>query len=125
MTCARHSVKLVLNAPQKIDVAYDAANRSITVLLNDQPIGLDNIPLGSSLSELVGGDTAIFGLTAGQGVIHSTIDVADFSAEPAVPEPVASSLLLVITALTATRSRRIATDHCTSSLALECANEDA
>jgi hypothetical protein len=75
----------ILGAPQRVDIAYDANNHFLTVLLNGNSIGLDNVPLGAPLSQFVGGDTASFGITAGEGVIRSTVELFDFSAAPAIP----------------------------------------
>ena len=90
------SVTLNYQAP---DLTYP--NGAVTVLLNGNSIGLDNVSLPQSLASLAGGSTGYFGFTATNGSTNSPqIAVASLVAT-GIPEPgslctlsVAASLLL-------------------------------
>jgi hypothetical protein len=72
-------------------------NGAVTVLLNGNSIGMDNVALPASLVSLTGGSNALFGFTASTGGAIGTgpyIEINSLVAG-AVPEPCTAAILLV------------------------------
>ena len=83
-------------------------NGALTVLLNGNPIGLNNVALPASLSSVAGSNTGYFGFTASTGCATGTgpeIYVGSLVAGPPVPEP-ATGLLIGIAGIALLRRRR-------------------
>jgi len=89
-----------------MDVLYDAGAVSITMLVDGQSIGQDNVVLPQPLTTLVGGDTAYFGVTSATGYYYSKQTLSAFSAGPAVPEPSGICAIFTAGALRAFLRRR-------------------
>jgi hypothetical protein len=89
-----------------MDVLYDAGAVSITMLVDGQSIGQDNVVLPQPLTTLVGGDTAYFGVTSATGYYYSKQTLSAFSAGPAVPEPSGICAVIAAGALRAFLRRR-------------------
>jgi hypothetical protein len=70
----------MVGVTQHLTLTYTAADHSVALRLNDASIGLDHVPLPASLSSVVGGDTAYFGITASTGGYWSRIELSTFSA---------------------------------------------
>jgi hypothetical protein len=99
------------NASSTITVNYDAPGisdptGSLTVLLDGNSIGLNNVALPSSLQSLVGGSTGYFGFTSASDATNgSNIQIQNFVAGP-VPEPGTFALLGLGTAALLRRQPR-------------------
>lgn len=104
------SLATILDTPQNLTLNYDANTQSVTVLLNNQSIGIDSIPLGKSLASLMESNTAIFGITSATGGGYATTDITSFTAA-SVPEPAHVAIISSTFALFAGRRKNRRADR--------------
>ena len=97
------SENLTSLSPSQIEMDYEAPdlsfpNGAVTVLLNNNSIGLNNVALPASLQSLAGGSTGYFGFTASTAGVATTgpeIFVPSLVVGAPVPEPASASIICV------------------------------